>query len=70
MNSSRYFRLVIHRYVVAKNLMHTSAKFCEACALKLAFFSLSTNCSALFFDLARTSLHKTYDVFCLFVYLT
>jgi len=35
--------------VKAKPFTQASEKFCEVCALKFASFSLSQNCSALFF---------------------
>jgi len=40
--------------VEAKNLMQTSAKFCDVFALRFASFSLSTNYSALYVGRAST----------------
>ena len=38
----------------AKNLMQSSAKFCEVFALKFAYFLCPQNCSALFVGRAST----------------
>jgi len=58
--------------VEARIVMQTSEKLCEVCALKLASFSLSQNCSALFvgrastINFCRSTRFSLCFLFCLF----